>query len=115
MKPTGPTNPLLEKLILQLKIHASQHKSDTYKKIAYELSKPTRRRNEVDIFKLSKFTNKNETLVVPGKVLSKGRLPTKLKVAAWKFSKSALQSCTPVSFEQLMKENPQGKNLRIII
>jgi len=118
MKKTGPTNPNMKKLIADLHSLATKEKLKMWKRIAEELKKPTRSRREVNIERINRSTKKDETIIVPGKVLSKGELNHNVKVAAWKFSEAAKQkinkSGKAISIQELIKENPKGKKVRII-
>ncbi|MBM3200419.1 50S ribosomal protein L18e [Candidatus Woesearchaeota archaeon] len=118
MRKTGPTNPQMRKLIANLRSLATKEKVDIWKRIADELEKPTRSRREVNLERISRNTKKGETIIVPGKVLAKGELEHSLKVAAWNFSETAKQKINKngkaSSIQDLIKENPKGKGVRII-
>jgi len=118
MRRTGPTNPNIRKLVADLHSLATKEKVKMWKVIAKELEKPTRRRREVNIERINRATKKDESIIVPGKVLSKGELDHKVIVAAWKFSEAAKQkinkSGKALSIQELIKENPKGKKVRII-
>jgi len=115
---TGPTNQNLVNLIHQLKKLSKESKVSLWKAIALELEKPSRSRREVNLFHIDKHCNNNETILVPGKVLGYGDLTKKFKIAAFRFSSQALskinKSGKALTIHELMKENPQGKNIRII-
>ena len=55
MKKTGPTNPNTKDLITELKKKSYEHKSKLWKRIAEELSKPTRQRRTVNLYKINKY------------------------------------------------------------
>ena len=55
--------------------------------LATKLSLPVRKRIEVNLDKINKI--KNETVIIPGKVLSGGEITRKCKVYAMAFSKTA--------------------------
>lgn len=118
MRKTGPTNPSMRKLIAELRSLGTKEKVKMWKRIADELEKPTRQRREVNIERVNRATKKDETIIVPGKVLSKGELSHNVKVAAWKFSELAKQKINKagkvISIQELIKENPKGKKVRII-
>ena len=79
-----------------------------------DIMQQTRRRRIVNISRISKVTKPNETIVVPGKVLGAGSIAHKVKVAAYQFSGSAKQKVSTLSIPELIKENPKGKDVRII-
>ena len=59
-----------------------------------------------------------EIALVPGKVLSDGELTKKMTIAAFQFSKEAMNKINKkgkaITIKELIKENPKGKNVRII-
>ena len=118
MKRTGPTNQHMKKLIADLHSLGTKEKVKIWKRIAKELEKPTRIRREVNIDRINRSTKKDETIIVPGKVLSQGELTHNVQVAAWKFSEAAKQKISKIgkaiSIQELIKENPKGKKVRII-
>ncbi|MBI2565140.1 50S ribosomal protein L18e [Candidatus Woesearchaeota archaeon] len=119
VKRTGSTNEQILSLISVLQKEASVNKIDFWKRIAFDLNKPSRQRREVNISKLNRHTQNNETVIVPGKVLGSGSLDHPLVIAALTFSQSARNiieqakgKCLTIG--ELLKQNPQGKNIRII-
>lgn len=118
MRKTGPTNPHMRKLIADLRSLGTKEKKKIWKIIADELEKPTRQRREVNIERINRATKKDETIIVPGKVLSAGELDHNVKVAAWKFSETAKEKINKkgkaLSIPEMMKENPKAKAVRII-
>ncbi|MEK6841071.1 MAG: 50S ribosomal protein L18e, partial [Nanoarchaeota archaeon] len=117
-KHTGPTTLELRKLIIELRKLASKQKVKLWKRIANDLEKPTRKRREVNLYKINKYTRNNEIALVPGKVLSLGNLDKKLTIAAYQFSKQAKEKINKIgkaiTIKELIKENPKGKKVRII-
>ena len=118
MRRTGPTNPNSSKLINDLKILSTKEKSKLWKRIAYELEKPTRKRTEVNLYTINKYTREGETALIPGKVLSLGEINKKISVAALNFSGQAREKINKIgkaiSIQELVKQNPKGKKVRII-
>ncbi len=116
MKRTGPTNIELKKLIEELRMKSSKEKVRIWKRIADDLSYSTRRRREVNLYKINRYAKNKETIVVPGKVLGDGILDKHATVAAWQFSKSASEKLgkNAITIQELMKENHKGKGVRII-
>ena len=118
MKRTGPTNQHLAGLIQDLRKKANEHDSAIWKRVADDLAKPSRQRRIVNLYKLNKSTKEGETVVVPGKVLGIGELNHKLTVAAWAFSGSAFEKINKIGkailINELIKESPKGKRVRII-
>jgi len=118
VKRTGPTNVQLQKLIVELKSLSTKQEAPIWKRIANDLSKSTRNRRMVNLSKVQKIAKDNETLIVPGKVLSAGELTKKVTLSAWQFSELAKTKVNKVgkaiSIQDLMKSNPKGKGVRIL-
>jgi len=119
MKRTGPTNPILNDLISELKKRSIEQDANLWKRIAEDLEKPTRQRRAVNLSRISRHTKENETIVVPGKVLGSGTLDHKLTIAALNFSQGALDKIIKagakvVALDEISKESPKGKRIRII-
>jgi len=105
-------------LIEKLK-EASYKGNSIWKKIADDLNKPTRKQRIVNLSKINRYSKENDTVVVPGKVLAAGELDHKLIIAAYKFSGQSIKKiekagAAAITIEQLMKKNPEGKNINII-
>lgn len=119
MKKTGPTNAGLVELIRELKTLSIKEDVKIWKRIAQDLEKPARKKRIVNLSKINHFAKEGEIVIVPGKVLGTGVLDTKITVAAYNFSNSAKDlitknKCKAISISELMKDNPKGKNVRII-
>ena len=113
-KRTGPTNPNLKRLIRALRTAGNKEGVDIWKKVAAELERQTRSRREVDVARLSRVTRAKEVVVVPGKVLATGDIDHDVTVAAWRFSEAAKKKVKAITIEDLLKQNPKGKNVRIV-
>ncbi|MDK2849886.1 MAG: large subunit ribosomal protein L18e [Candidatus Woesearchaeota archaeon] len=88
---TGPTNPILRGLISDLKRIANERQEAVWRKVAEDLSRPSRIRREVNLSRINRFTKEGDFVVVPGKVLSLGELDHKVTIVAWAFSGKALE------------------------
>ncbi|UZE91842.1 MAG: 50S ribosomal protein L18e [Methanosarcinales archaeon] len=113
------TNPRLAKLIGMLKVRSRDENAPIWRSVAKKLERPTRHYADVNISKINRHTSKDETVLVPGKVLGAGVLDHPVTVAALSFSSSARDKiasakgkCTLI--EKLIEENPSGKGIRII-
>ena len=112
---TGPTNVYLKTLIRDLKRHCVKEKVELWGALAKDLSVAARRRRAVNLNRINKYAHDNETVVVPGKVLGVGEITKNISVCAFDFSSSAKAKIkNTVDFYDLMKNNPKGKNIRII-
>ena len=119
VKRTGPTNPLLKKLIEDLRKKSFETNSKFLKDISDKLNKPRRQRIEVNLSHIERCAKKGETIIVPGVVMGFGELSKPLTVSAWKFTKPAKEKIEKsrgkaVSIEELVKNNPKGTKIRII-
>ncbi|MBI5051442.1 50S ribosomal protein L18e [Candidatus Micrarchaeota archaeon] len=111
MKDNNKLNQLIETL--------KSKQKGLWKKVAYELNKPRRKRVEVNISKLDVYSKDGSTILVPGKILGSGTTSKKLEVAAFSYSLLAKQLIEAKggklhSIEDLLKSNPEGKNVIII-
>jgi large subunit ribosomal protein L18e len=90
-----------------------------WKRLAEELEKPKKRKREVNISKIQRYTKDGDFVIVPGKVLGSGILKNKITIAAFSFSKEAIEKIKSaggkiIDFEKLIKENPKGTGVKII-
>jgi len=119
VKKNNKTNPELISLINELKKQSKEKDVSIWKDIALRLEKPSRNWPEVNLKNISKYTDKKETALVPGKVLSTGDLDKKITIAAWSFSEKSKEKIKkaggkPITIKELMKNNPEGKDIRIM-
>ena len=117
---TGPTNIMLRKLIRELRKYANMYKAPIWDYVAELLERPSRRRIVVNVSKINRYAKDGETVVVPGKVLGAGELKKRVIVAAIGFSESAMNKILSAGGKvmfigDLLKENPRGSGVRIII
>jgi len=118
-KRTGPTNPILQDLIQELKRRSREQSINLWRRVANDLEKPTRQRRVVNLSSISRYTKEDEIVVVPGKVLGAGTLNHKLTISALQFSNGAIEKIEKIGAKiipllELSKENPTGKGIRII-
>ena len=90
-----------------------------WKRVAEELEASTRRMAAVNLSKIEKVLGEGEIALVPGKVLSTGNLSKKITVAAFTYSEAAREKILAAKGEaltlsELLKKNPQGKNVRLM-
>ena len=119
MKKVKATNPEVAKLVHSLKKQSRESKAEIWRDIAERLVKSKRRRVVVNLSRLNRYTSKNETVAVPGKVLATGEMTHPITVAAFTFSGKAKEKVRAargkcVSFSDLAKKNPAGSNIKII-
>ena len=119
MKKLKTTNPELIEQIRFLKKQSRENKAEVWREIAEKLAKSSRRRIVVNLSRLDRYTSRNETAVVPGKVLGAGEISHPITVAAFAYSEKAREKIKAVngkcvSFFDLIKKNPKGSNVKII-
>jgi large subunit ribosomal protein L18e len=112
------TNPRLQSLIAELKAVARDSGSGVWQDVADRLEKPRRTHAEVNLGRIERYAQEDETVVVPGKVLGSGALEKSVTVAAVDFSSTARKKIETVgdtvSLEQVVENNPEGANVRVI-
>jgi len=120
MRRTGPTNVYLKNLIEELRKKSLELNAPIWKVIAEKLENQRRRKVEVNLADIERNTKKGETILVPGVVLSSGNLTKSLSIAAWKFSPAAEEKIKKaggkiLTIEELLKENPKGRRVKILV
>lgn len=119
MKKVETTNPELIGLIRLLRKQGKENKAEIWRDIAERLASSRRRRTSVNLSRLNRYTQKNEIVAVPGKVLSAGEIDHPLTVTAFVFSEKAKEKIAAakgkcLTFADLIKKNPKGSNVKII-
>lgn len=118
VKRTGPTNYQLKLLIEELEEKAQKTGVKLWKRLAKDLRKPSRQRRIVNIYKIEKYAQEGDLVVVPGKVLNTGELNKKVEVAAFSFSKAAKEKISKIgkvmSIKELIEKNPSGKKIKLL-
>ena len=112
------TNPRLNSLIADLKSAARNSGGDVWSDVAQRLEKPRSTHAEVNLGRIERYAQGDETVVVPGKVLGSGALRKEVTVAAVDFSGTAQTKIEQVGdtmkLEEALEENPDGSNVRVI-
>ncbi len=112
-------NQKLAELISLLKEISAKQEVKLWRRVALDLEKPSKNRRVVNLTRINRYCKDNDVIIIPGKVLSMGSLDKKLTIAAYNFSKKALEKINKsgskaVSINDLIKKNPKAKNIRII-
>ncbi len=115
MRKTNSTNKNLQALVAELKEKGKS--SNLMLRLGSELSRPSRIRREVNLSRIDRYSDEDEILVVPGKILGGGELNHKVTVAALKISGGARKKLEEsgskiISIDDISKQ--QGKKIRII-
>jgi large subunit ribosomal protein L18e len=119
VKKAKTVNPELIGLAHFLRSQGRETKAGIWGDVAERLVKPKRKRITVNLSCLNRYTQKNDTVVVPGKVLASGEISHPITVAALAFSVKAKEKIAStrgkcLSFPDLVKKNPKGSNIKII-
>ncbi|WP_266076784.1 50S ribosomal protein L18e [Haladaptatus caseinilyticus] len=113
------TNPRLSSLIAELKSVSRTKEADVWNDVATRLEKPRSTHAEVNLGRIERYAQEDETVIVPGKVLGSGVLQKNVTVAAVDFSSTAETKIEqadgePIKLEQAIEQNPNGANVRVI-
>ncbi len=119
MKRTGPTNPELQGLIAELRKRGIEQGAFLWQRVASDLERSTRQRRVVNLSRISRFSEENDVVVIPGKVLGAGSLGHKVTVSAFQFSSGAKEKIEQaggvvIPLLDLSKSAPKGKAIKII-
>ncbi len=118
MRKTKSTNPELVKLIGFLNKKAREKETAIWRDIAQRLAKPRRKNTTVNLSRLNRYTQKSETVIVPGKVLAAGEIHHRITVAAFAFSEKAMEKIGAangkcLSIYELVEKNTTGSDVKI--
>lgn len=94
-------------------------KNPHWLKIAKILSGSTRRHPQVNLSEIDKHSAAGDTIIVPGKVLSKGELTKKIRICALSVSREAKEKLKNMKSEFLplieeIKKNSKAEGIKII-
>jgi len=119
MRETKTTNPQLIELIGLLRKESKAKQAAIWLDVADHLSKTRSQRITVNLSKLNRHTKRADVVIVPGKILATGTLTHAVTVASFEASeeakaKLAAVKAKHVTIQELMAQNPQGSNVKII-
>jgi large subunit ribosomal protein L18e len=119
MKQLKTTNPELTSLVRLLRKKAKENEAKIWRDIAEDLSRSRKKRMTVNINKVNRHTQKDESVVVPGKVLGAGRIDHPINIAAFAFSEQAQRKILGakgkcMSIPELIEKNSKGSQVKII-
>lgn len=106
-------------VIKDLRMAAKAEEAAIWDAVANGLSRARKNRSEVNIYKINKFTSKDDRVIVPGKVLGSGKLNHRVDVAAFQFTLKAKEEIegtggSALSIQELIKKNSKGSGVKII-
>lgn len=110
-------NPLIENTLVVLRKASKGRKRGVWRAVLRRISE--RRITSVNLWKISRFTNTGDTIVVPGKVLALGDLDHSLEIGAYSYSNEARiklsrAGCKALTIPELVENHPDGKRVKII-
>jgi large subunit ribosomal protein L18e len=113
------TNPRIVRLIGDLKAASRENGAPIWRDIARRLEKPRRNYAAVNLSKINRHTEANDTVLVAGKVLAAGDIEHSVTVAALNFSSQAMSKIQAaggrcLAIEGLVQEHPKGSGIKIL-
>ena len=107
------TNPELAETIKEAIKHPN------WNQIAKILSSSTKKHSAVNLFQIDKITETADTVVIPGKILSKGNLTKQVTICALSISQPALEKIkeSKSKFKTILEEiksNTKAEGLKIL-
>jgi len=94
-------------------------KNNSWYDVRRVLAASTRKLPSVNLFEIDEETKEGDTVVVPGKILSKGYVSKMVRVCALSFSEKAREKLKEsksevVSILEEIKKNPKAEGIKII-
>ncbi len=94
-------------------------KQEGWSKISQILSGATRKYSSLNLFQIDKESKTGDTIVIPGKVLSKGDLTKRIKICALAISEQAKEKLKNSKSEFIhileeIKKNPKAEGIKIL-
>lgn len=119
MRETKTTNPQLIELISRLRKLSKEQEAPIWLDVADHLAKTRRQRVTTNLSTINRHTEKDDFVLVPGKILASGELDHALTVASFDASDSAKAKVAGakgkyLTIQELMEKNPKGSNIKII-
>jgi ribosomal protein L18E len=107
------TNPVLKETL------QAALKNPQWREVAQMLSSPRSNYATKNLFEIDAETKAGDTVIVVGKILSKGDLTKKLRICALAVSAKAeekikAQKSEIISIEEEMKKNPKAEGIKIL-
>jgi len=107
------TNPNLVETLKEVVKHSG------WKKVAELLSGSTRKYKSINLFQIDKESKAGDTVVIVGKVLSKGELTKKVRVCALSFSDTVEAKIKESKSEMVsilveVKKNPKAEGIKVL-
>ena len=114
------TNQVVIHMAKELMVASRKNKAPIWSRLAEIALKPTRARKVLNLGQLDKFVKDNDVVVVPGKVLGTGNISHKITLCSFSISSSGAKKIIQsggkiIDVSQLIKNNPTGKGVKIIV
>ena len=113
------TNPELLETIRFLKVQSRENDSEIWRDVAEHLSSSRQRRAVLNLNHISRATQKDSLVIVPGKVLGTGAIKNPVVVGAFQFSQSAKAKIEKaggkcVGIKDFVSKYPKGSKVQIL-
>ncbi len=113
------TSQVVIQMAKELKKASTKNDAPIWAKLAEYALKPSVARRDINLYKISKLTEDNDTVVFPGKVLGTGSVSHKITICSFSISESAATKILEsggelISFSELIKKNPTGKGVVLL-
>ena len=113
------TSQVVIQMAKELKKASTKNDAPIWAKLAEYALKPSVARRDINLYKISKLTKDNDTVVFPGKVLGTGSVTHKITICSFSISESAATKILEsggelISFSELIEKNPTGKGVVLL-
>ena len=113
------TNQVVLQMAKELKLASKKNDAAIWSKLAKLALKKSASRRVVNLTKINEVTKENSVIIVPGKVLGTGNVSHKITLSSFSISNSAAKKIiesggTIISFSEMIKKFPTGKDVSII-
>lgn len=112
-------NPELHRVVVELRRAAHAHDAPIWSSVADRLERARHPGRPVNVGHLERLAERDETVVVPGKLLADGPLSKPLTVAAFSTSAGARSKVhaaggTVLTISELLRARPDGAGVRLL-
>lgn len=112
------SNPVLSEAIWNFRSAYKKSKAPIWLKLQEIMERPGTRA-EVNLSKLSTFTEQGDIVIVPGKVLGTGTMDHKITLCAFSLSQSAAKKILDaggkiLSIKEFVEKFPEGSKVKIV-
>lgn len=119
MRETKTTNPQLIELISRLRKLSKEQEAPIWLDVADHLAKSRSQRVTTNLSTINRHTEKDDVVLVPGKILASGELDHSVTVVSFEASDSAKAKVTGakgkyLTIPELLEKNPKGSKVKII-